>query len=254
MRYPRDYDTVPRLYFWLFHLLWLFPWSVYFPAVAKLNFRPTDRAGKDAAAGAVLDRLHHGLLHLLHHAGILFDAVLSGARAAARIGDGGGGQLDPLRHARALRHFRGRRGGRAYACSLLSWNFPTPGDISAGAQFESRRLQAFARPHGRPDASLRLPICGCRCSLAAAAFLLGAVGTFRATGRRAFLATALMAILFFQAARIAMAAFDPYLSSRPLAEALLRAPAGKAHRRSSLLHFSSVFFYTNAENKTASCC
>ena len=32
MRYPRDYDTVPRLWFWLFHLLWLFPWSVYLPA------------------------------------------------------------------------------------------------------------------------------------------------------------------------------------------------------------------------------
>ncbi len=38
LRYPRDYDTVPRLYFWLFHLVWLFPWSVYFPAVAKLSF------------------------------------------------------------------------------------------------------------------------------------------------------------------------------------------------------------------------
>ena len=46
LRYPRDYDTVPRLYFWLFHLAWLFPWSVYFPAVAKLSFKPTDRAGK----------------------------------------------------------------------------------------------------------------------------------------------------------------------------------------------------------------
>ena len=34
LRYPRDYNTVPRLYFWLFHLLWLFPWSVYLPAVA----------------------------------------------------------------------------------------------------------------------------------------------------------------------------------------------------------------------------
>ena len=44
MRSPRDYDTVPRLYFWGFHLLWLFPWSVYFPALAKLSFRPADRA------------------------------------------------------------------------------------------------------------------------------------------------------------------------------------------------------------------
>ena len=28
LRYPRDYNTVPRLWFWLFHLIWLFPWSV----------------------------------------------------------------------------------------------------------------------------------------------------------------------------------------------------------------------------------
>lgn len=46
LRYPRDYDTVPRLYFWLFHLLWLFPWSVYFPAIAQLSIRPADRAGR----------------------------------------------------------------------------------------------------------------------------------------------------------------------------------------------------------------
>lgn len=46
LRYPRDYNTVPRLYFWLFHLVWLFPWSVYFPAIAKLSFKPVDRAGR----------------------------------------------------------------------------------------------------------------------------------------------------------------------------------------------------------------
>jgi 4-amino-4-deoxy-L-arabinose transferase-like glycosyltransferase len=45
-RFPHDYNTVPRLYFWLFHLIWLFPWSVYFPAVAKLSFKPIDRAGR----------------------------------------------------------------------------------------------------------------------------------------------------------------------------------------------------------------
>ncbi|MGA7852037.1 MAG: glycosyltransferase family 39 protein, partial [Candidatus Acidiferrales bacterium] len=45
-RFPHDYNTVPRLFFWLFHLIWLFPWSVYFPAVAKLSFRPVDRAGR----------------------------------------------------------------------------------------------------------------------------------------------------------------------------------------------------------------
>ncbi|MGO9258196.1 MAG: ArnT family glycosyltransferase, partial [Bryobacteraceae bacterium] len=38
LRYPRDYNTVPRVYFWLYHLLWLFPWSVYFPAVFRLQY------------------------------------------------------------------------------------------------------------------------------------------------------------------------------------------------------------------------
>ncbi len=46
LRYPRDYNTVPRLWFWLFHLLWLFPWSVYFPSIARLSFKPIDRAGR----------------------------------------------------------------------------------------------------------------------------------------------------------------------------------------------------------------
>jgi hypothetical protein len=89
-------------------------------------------------------------------------------------------------------------------------------------------------------AYLRLPLL-----MAAIAFLLGAFGTLRATGRRAFLAVALMAVLFFQAARIAMAAFDPYLSSRPLAETLRRAPAGKLIVDHHYYTFSSIFFYTN---------
>jgi len=46
LRYPRDYNTVPRVWFWLFHLIWLFPWSVHLPAVAKLSFKPVDRAGR----------------------------------------------------------------------------------------------------------------------------------------------------------------------------------------------------------------
>ena len=46
MRYPRDYNTVPRLWFWLLNLVWLFPWSVYLPAATRLSYKPTDRAGR----------------------------------------------------------------------------------------------------------------------------------------------------------------------------------------------------------------
>ena len=52
-------------------------------------------------------------------------------------------------------------------------------------------------------------------------------------------------ILFFHAARMALVVFDPYLSSRPLAEALLHSPEGKLIVDEHYYYFSSVFFYTN---------
>jgi hypothetical protein len=94
-------------------------------------------------------------------------------------------------------------------------------------------------------AYLRLPL-----ALAAAAFLIGALGSLRAVGQRAFLAAALMMVLFFHAARLAMVVFDPYLSSRPLAEALERSPQGNLVVDHHYYTFSSVFFYTN---RTAGC-
>ena len=41
MRHPRDYNTVPRHLFWLFHFLWLFPWSVYIPAAVRQSINQT---------------------------------------------------------------------------------------------------------------------------------------------------------------------------------------------------------------------
>ncbi|MEP7353839.1 MAG: glycosyltransferase family 39 protein, partial [Acidobacteriota bacterium] len=43
-RWPRDYDTVPRHLFWLFHLIWFFPWSAYLPRLFKLRYLAGDRA------------------------------------------------------------------------------------------------------------------------------------------------------------------------------------------------------------------
>ena len=44
MRHPRDYNTVPRYLFWLFHLLWLFPWSAFLPAIFRRPILGRDRA------------------------------------------------------------------------------------------------------------------------------------------------------------------------------------------------------------------
>jgi hypothetical protein len=52
-------------------------------------------------------------------------------------------------------------------------------------------------------------------------------------------------VIFLHAARVAMVIFDPYLSSRPLAEALLKSPPGELIEDNAYYTFSSVFFYAN---------
>jgi 4-amino-4-deoxy-L-arabinose transferase-like glycosyltransferase len=243
MRYPRDYDTVPRLYFWGFHLLWLFPWSVYFPAILRLNFKPLDRAGKTR----LLALCWTGFILVFFTFSTTQEyysmpcypalALLLGAAMAA------GGNW--IRYGtRVLCGILMVAAAAVLTLYFLAWNLPTPGDISAAL---SSNPGAYKLSLGHMEdltiasfAYLRLPLV-----LAAVAFLVGAAGTFRATGQRAFLAVALMAILFFQAARIAMADFDPYLSSRPLAEKLLHSPSGKLIIDHHYYTFSSIFFYTN---------
>src|SRR5262249_47240231 len=95
-------------------------------------------------------------------------------------------------------------------------------------------LQSFAY--------LRLPL-----ALAGIAALVGALGIFcyRNHKRRPFFAAALMMLVFFHAARVAMIAFDPYLGSNPFADSLIRAPRGNLIEADAYYAFSSVFFYTD---------
>ena len=132
------------------------------------------------------------------------------------------------------------------ACAIvfLVRNVPTPGDISSAL---SQHPSAYTLSLGHvldltlsSFAYLRVPLI-----VAAVAFLIGALGTMRTTGQRAFIAAALMMVLFFHAARLALVVFDPYMSSKPLADALLRAPAGELITQGHYYPFSSVFFYTN---------
>ena len=91
-------------------------------------------------------------------------------------------------------------------------------------------------------AYLRLPL-----AVAAVAFLVGCVGTIRSSGHRAYIAAAVMMVMFFHAARLALVVFDPYMSSKPLADALLSAPPGKLIVNHHYYEFSSVFFYTQRD-------
>ena len=243
LRSPRDYNTVPRLYFWGFHLLWLFPWSVYFPAIAKLKFKPVDRAGQTR----LLALCWTGFLMIFFTFSTTQEyysmpcypalALLLGSAMAE-----GGAWV--RRGTRVLTVIGGLAGVACIAILIAVRGVPSPGDIS---QALSRNPGAYTLSLGHMEdltlesfAYLRLPL-----ALAAVAFLIGSIGNLRAVGQRAFLASALMMVLFFHAARLAMVVFDPYLSSRPLATALENGPEGTLVVDHHYYTFSSIFFYTN---------
>jgi hypothetical protein len=245
LRFPRDYNTVPRVYFWLFHLLWLFPWSVYLPAVARQSFRPLDRAGRTR----LLALCWTGFLLIFFTFSTTQEyysmpcypalALLLGSAMAA-----GGRWIEW--GTRLLTVLAALAAAVAGALCFAVRNVPAPGDI---AHALSQHPAAYTLALGHMEdltlsslAYLRLPL-----ALAAAAFLIGAAGTLRNRGQRPFLAMALMMVVFFHAARLAMVAFDPYLSSRPLAEAFNRSPQGDLIVDHHYYTFSSVFFYTGRD-------
>ena len=111
-----------------------------------------------------------------------------------------------------------RRSRRLIAILFLVRGLPAPGDISS-ALTDNPSAYTLSLGHMedltlRSFAYLRTPL-----PLAALAFLIGAPGRC-AQSRAGFSALAVMMVLFFQAARLALVVFDPFLSSRPLAEAL----------------------------------
>jgi 4-amino-4-deoxy-L-arabinose transferase-like glycosyltransferase len=245
LRYPRDYNTVPRLYFWLFHLLWLFPWSVYLPAVTKLSYKPLDRAGRTrllalCCVGFILIFFTFSTTQEYYSMPCYPAlALLLGSAMAAE-----GTWIH--RGTRTLGGIAALAALSTIVIAIAVRHLPTPGDISTAL---SRHPSAYTLSLGHmldltfdSFAYLRLPLC-----LAGVAFLLGAAGNLRWSGLRAFLASGLMMVLFFHAARLALVAFDPYLSSRPLAKAFLAAPPGKLIVDHHYYHFSSVIFYTGQD-------
>jgi 4-amino-4-deoxy-L-arabinose transferase-like glycosyltransferase len=242
LRYPRDYNTVPRLAFWLLNLLWLFPWSAYLPAAARLSYKPADRAGRTRLlalcwVGFLLlfftfsttqeyysMPMYPALALLL---GCAMDRegklITAGSRTLAFISTAAVAAIGAILF--AVRHV------------------PATGDISSALQQHPESYTLSLGHMGdltlQSFAYLRAPL-----ALAGVAFLIGAAGAWL-RGRRAFLVLAVMMVLFLHASRLALVTFDPYLSSRPLAEALLHAPQGDLIVDGAYYPFSSVMFYSN---------
>jgi hypothetical protein len=136
-------------------------------------------------------------------------------------------------------------GGSAIAVLILFglvWHVATPGDISNALSYHP---SAYTLSLGHmldltlnSFAYLRVPLL-----MAGIAFAFGSICSFLWPDRRAFFTTALMMVLFFHAARLALIVFDPYLSSRPLAEAVRNSPFGDLIVDHHYYTYSSVFFY-----------
>jgi 4-amino-4-deoxy-L-arabinose transferase-like glycosyltransferase len=246
LRYPRDYNTVPRLWFWLLNLVWLFPWSVYFPAAARLSYKPEDRAGRTR----LLALCWAGFLLLFFTFSTTqeYYSMPCYPALALLLGSAMATEGKWVRYgSKALAVVTALAATATGVLLYLVRGVPTPGDISS-ALTEHPSAYTLSLGHLedltiRSFAYLREPL-----ALAGLAFLLGTIAAWRYAGKRAvrtFVLIALMMVIFLHAARMAMVVFDPYMSSRPLARALLRAPAGKLIVDDQYYAFSSVFFYTN---------
>jgi 4-amino-4-deoxy-L-arabinose transferase-like glycosyltransferase len=245
LRYPRDYNTVPRFAFWAFHLLWLFPWSVYFPAVVKLSFRSADRAGRTRLlalcwTGFILVFFTFSTTQEYYSMPCYPAVALLLGSAMAE----GGTWI--RRGTRALGVIAGASAVATLGLFDYVRHLPTPGDISNAL---SSHPSAYTLSLGHmldltvaSFAYLRTPLL-----IAGIAFALGAICSFLWADRRAFFATALMMLLFFHAARLALVVFDPFLSSRPLAEAIRKSPQGNLIVDHHYYTYSSVFFYLDRD-------
>ncbi len=63
MRYPHDYNKLKTVWYWLLHLVWLFPWSLFLPAVVVAAWKTRSK----------------WLQHLRHDAGQTVDFYLDNA-------------------------------------------------------------------------------------------------------------------------------------------------------------------------------
>ncbi len=243
LRYPKDYGRVALLWFCAGHLVWLFPWSPMLVTVNRLGFGSEERAGRARMLMLCFCLVCLGFFSLstrqeYYTVPLYGPAMLLLASAAVAL---------PGRMRTACR-FAGSVCGLAalgaIAILVAVWQIPIDGDIFSSLEqepdaytlslghFQDLTLQTFAH--------LRGPL-----SVAAVAFTIAALGGLLLPCRRAAASLAIGSLALVHSAHWAMAGFDPYLSSRFMADAYARNPPGRIVLDREYYAFSSIAFYTN---------
>lgn len=243
-RYPVDYDTVPLTLFLALHLVWLFPWSFFLPLALKNVFAIFKQKPLRSLWQADFNREERTWLFLALWAALIilffcfsttqeYYTMPSYAAFALLIG---------YAIAKAESEWQAARGRRwllttqvmltALAVVIFivgvivvfkTRSLAVNGDLASTL---TRNPEAYALSLGHvldltPQslAALRRPVIG-----TTLAFGIGGIAALwlrrNAWHVAANVAMALMMAAFFFCARLALAQFEPYLSSRPLAASI----------------------------------
>lgn len=243
-RYPVDYDTVPLALFLALHLVWLFPWSFFLPLAVK-NVAGIFKQGRIASLWRIaFDREQRTLLFLALWAVLIilffcfsttqeYYTMPSYAAFALLIGhalakaEGAWQATSGRRWLTVTQMMLTLLGLTIFIVGVVVYlktrSLAVNGDLASTL---TRNPESYALSLGHvldltPQslAALRLPVIG-----TTLAFGVGTLAALlfrrKAWHVAANLALAVMMAAFFFCARLALAQFEPYLSSRPLAEAI----------------------------------
>ena len=253
-RLPADYDTVPIVSFWLLHLVWLFPFSVFLPlAFRRMRdlWRPREREDQL--------RLFAWLWALVVIVFFSFStrqeyytfpafpalALLAGAGLAR-------GEMEKPRWAalgQGLLAFFGVVVGAALGYLLWISRHVTPAADISQALTHNPDNYKLALGHMSDltvgaFAVLRVPAAGAALSLTIG-FVFALILRLKHRPMRASLLTAVTVASFIYFAHMALGVFNPYLSSRPLATAIKQrlAPGDLVVINGEFQAGSSIGFY-----------
>jgi 4-amino-4-deoxy-L-arabinose transferase-like glycosyltransferase len=279
-RYPVDYNKLPFVLYWSLHLVWLFPWSIYLPAVIRQAWIARKRWLRGVRPGlyAIAERparfrSRTNWLLALYAAVILIFFSLStnqeyytypvyfplllltaGALASLEGEPAGGGKW--LTGAHAALALIGIVAAVALGCGLWSSRaLPSSSDIGALLAHRDVAGYTLSMSHvfdltGPSFAALRLPAL-----LAAAGLFLGPLGAWVLRRQRhhfeATVSVAFTSAVFLIAAHIALVRFEPMLSSHAMADTINH--IAKPGSDATLILYgdvadgSSLLFYTQRQ-------
>jgi hypothetical protein len=263
-RYPRDYNKLPWALYWSLHLVWLFPWSLYFPAAIRtvIDVRRGQRRNDFAAHTRLMCWILAGVILIFfaistNQEYYTFPAylplliLLAEGVARCELSDCNQGiRKGGLRISAGVLAAVGVAAGVTLLAMLWqSRNLPFEPDIGTVLAEHNMATDTLSTSHMldlsyASFAALRLPA-----ALAAMALLLFPLLSFLLRmWRRHYAATWALAAgmaVFLIAAHIALGRFGPYLSSKDLARqiAAQARPADRIMIYGDQAFGSSLLFY-----------